>query len=367
MDISSVIAQNIVFELKKVIKHEINFMNNQSIIIASTDEKRINEFHEGAYTVIKTEKPLIIEHDNQYVGSKKGINMPILFDGSIIGVIGITGKRKEVEKNGAIIKKMTEILVKEDYLKEITFKESERSRYILNHILNKHLLRNTELSPDIFHYDYSKGHFCIIGSYQSKNISDSDWKDIQRLLNRHRLRNEQIISAIVNQRLYIYIEISVVENIEEWLSSLAKEIKIHTNKKISFGVGPVAKSLTEANKSFSYATNALEWNLNHKKTAYLSFDKMNIGLLIGSIDKDYKKIIQTKILSSIPENEYEELKEILLIYGEKNKSVQAASNFLFIHKNTFQYKLNKIHEYTGFNPRILNEYVCLYIAFLLDY
>lgn len=366
MDISSVIAQNIVFELKKVINQEINFMNRQSIIIASTDEKRINQFHEGAFTVIKTKKPLLIAHDKQYVGSKKGINMPIVFDNSIIGVIGITGEREDVEKNGMIIKKMTEILVKEDYLSEVTFKENERSRYILNRILNKHLYKSSELPADLFQYDYSKEHFCIIGSYQSTKMDDSAWDDIHRLLNRHRLKNEQIISHIIDQKLYMYIESSTIPDIESWLASLASEIESHTKTAFFFGIGPLASSLSAANKSFHYALNTLAWNLNYKKTAYLFFDQMDIGLLITSIDPDRKKMIQKQILSFIPEAEYEELKTVLFVYGEMNKSVQAAADYLFIHKNTFQYKLNKILEYTGYNPRILNEYVCLYLAFLLD-
>lgn len=366
MDISSVIAQNIVSELKNVIKQEINFMNRDSIIIASTDENRINQFHEGAFTVIKTKKPLLIHHDKQYVGSKKGINMPIIIDGSIIGVIGITGEKEEVEKNGIIIKKMTEILVKEDYLKEVTFKESERSRYILNHILNKHLYKNSDSPTDLIQYDYSKEHFCIVGSYQSNNTTESAWDDIERLLNRHRLRNEQIISNIINQKLYLYVESSAINDIKPWLSSLAIEIKNHTKNAFSFGIGPLANSLSTANESFHYALNTLEWNLSYKKTAYLFFDQMDIGLLVTSINPAHKRMIQNQILSFIPEEEYEELKTVLLVYGEMNKSVQAASDYLFIHKNTFQYKLNKILEYTGYNPRILNEYVCLYLAFLLD-
>lgn len=50
-----------------------------------------------------------------------------------------------------------------------------------------------------------------------------------------------------------------------------------------------------------------------------------------------------------------------------NKSINKSADKLYIHKNSFQYKLNKLTQYTGYDPKILNDYVCLYIAFLLDY
>lgn len=43
MEISSIIAQEIVMELKGVLSQEINFMNSDSLIIASTDTTRIGD------------------------------------------------------------------------------------------------------------------------------------------------------------------------------------------------------------------------------------------------------------------------------------------------------------------------------------
>ena len=43
-------------------------------------------------------------------------------------------------------------------------------------------------------------------------------------------------------------------------------------------------------------------------------------------------------------------------------SINAASEKLFIHKNTLQYKLNKIAEKTGYNPRSIRHSSLFYIA-----
>ncbi|MCM1894391.1 MULTISPECIES: helix-turn-helix domain-containing protein [Dorea] len=38
---------------------------------------------------------------------------------------------------------------------------------------------------------------------------------------------------------------------------------------------------------------------------------------------------------------------------------------LYLHKNTLQYKLNRIHKITGLNPRKFQDAVLLYLAVLL--
>ncbi|UBX38311.1 helix-turn-helix domain-containing protein [Enterococcus lactis] len=36
-----------------------------------------------------------------------------------------------------------------------------------------------------------------------------------------------------------------------------------------------------------------------------------------------------------------------------------------VHKNTLQYRLNKLHSLTGYNPRNYDDYLILKLAFLL--
>lgn len=99
------VAQNIVERMKNIIHQEINFFSIKGVIIASTDPSRIGQTnHEGASTILKTKESVIIEYDNQYIGAKQGINLPVTIQNKIVGVIGITGKKEEVLQYGEIIK-----------------------------------------------------------------------------------------------------------------------------------------------------------------------------------------------------------------------------------------------------------------------
>lgn len=366
MEISAVIAQEIVLELKNVIEQDINFMNRKSIIIASTDLTRIGNFHGGAQTVIETNQPVIIDHDDEYTGSKKGINMPIAFENETIGVVGITGERVEVERNGIIIKKMTEILIREDFIKDINLKKHERSRYIINRIINYHGAKQLKTDSDIFYYDYSLSNFCIIGSFDTETTFDYSYDEVYRIIELHTVDNDKVISIIIDGKLYLYVQHDNPAYVFPWLTNLAKQISAYGETPFYFGVGPIANSLLSANTAFEYAADALDWNIKQVQKPFLDFNELDIGLLLTSIDEKRISIINKRVLSAIPQEEYSELRTILLIYGEFNKSVNQSAEKLYIHKNTFQYKLDKITEYTGYNPRVLNDYVCLYIAFLLN-
>jgi carbohydrate diacid regulator len=129
------LAQNIVEEMKIIINQDVNYFNKDAIIIASTDKDRIGNYHGGAKKVLTEKTNLLIRYDDEFEGAKKGINVPIYFMNEVVGVIGITGDKAEVEKYGLIIQRMTEILIKEAYLKEQENIHTESIRKYLEELL----------------------------------------------------------------------------------------------------------------------------------------------------------------------------------------------------------------------------------------
>ena len=133
MIISKRLAENVVQEMKSIIGKDMNFINSNGVIIASTDKSRINTYHEGGKEAIKNNDIIKIEEDGEYKGARKGLNLPLLLNGEIVGVIGISGEPKEIEKYGQIIKKMSEILIRENYM----YKKEEQDIEIEKIILEK--------------------------------------------------------------------------------------------------------------------------------------------------------------------------------------------------------------------------------------
>jgi len=76
----------------------INVMDTEGIIVASTEKHRIGTFHQGAREAVLTGKPVNIRKDqlDRYPGAKEGCNMPLRVNGSIIGVVGIYGDPDQI-------------------------------------------------------------------------------------------------------------------------------------------------------------------------------------------------------------------------------------------------------------------------------
>ena len=108
--------QKIVEELEGTIQKNINIMDETGCIIASSDLSRIGTYHSGAQRVIRQKlDELVISDADQYAGAKNGINLPIIIEEKIVGVVGITGEKEEVQILGKIIQKMTKILIMDSY------------------------------------------------------------------------------------------------------------------------------------------------------------------------------------------------------------------------------------------------------------
>lgn len=69
MRLSRTNAEKIVKELNTVIDQSVNMMNEEGIIIASTDQERVGQIHEGARKIIEQNlEELVIRPEDVYGG-----------------------------------------------------------------------------------------------------------------------------------------------------------------------------------------------------------------------------------------------------------------------------------------------------------
>ncbi len=93
MKVSRKQARDLIAEISAVVDIDINIMDDTGTIVASTDDERIDQFHEGAQMLIRDRRSeLIVHYDNEFRGCRKGINLPLIYKDKIIGVIGLTGR-----------------------------------------------------------------------------------------------------------------------------------------------------------------------------------------------------------------------------------------------------------------------------------
>ena len=116
MLISEEMAQKIVRTVLPVVHRNVNIMNREGIIIGTGHADRLNTFHKGALDVVLSGSVIEIYPDeiSCYPGALQGVNLPILLEGQIVGVVGVFGVPDEVRDTAHMVKLMTELILEQE-------------------------------------------------------------------------------------------------------------------------------------------------------------------------------------------------------------------------------------------------------------
>lgn len=363
MKLNYELAQKIVNKTMNVLGKNINIMNSQGIIIASGDNKRINMFHEVAYNVIKEKKPIMImgNETHLYKGVKAGINLPIYFHGDIIGVVGITGEVNEVSSYGELVKNFVELMLQEEFLnKQIELENRTRENFyqqlLSNSIEDKEMIEDRAellgIKTDIY-----RGVILIKPTIDNcKTLT----KEILTLYDYLDFKEEDCV--FIRGEFIVIIKVfktgdtdRVNRLILETAKSMEKEL-VKRNYNPFFGIGQPLKGLEKLYLSYQCAKYALKVgeklsNVYKKRIYYIT--RLNYDFFLPLIDKnmmDYyiKYLANGNINKIFSEKEIGHTIEALI---ENDLNISKTAEKLFIHRNTLLYRLNRIKELTGLNPK----------------
>ena len=81
------LATQIVDTVHDVCGHDINFINKNGIIYASTNTSRIGSFHEIGKKAADTKTVIEVQDNDHYEGTSSGVNIPVTHNGYLIAVI----------------------------------------------------------------------------------------------------------------------------------------------------------------------------------------------------------------------------------------------------------------------------------------
>ena len=365
-------AMQIVKEMSGIIHQHINMMDAKGYIIASTDSERIGKFHGSAYKIITQGlNQMVVENDIEYAGAKKGINLPIMLQNEIVGVIGITGERSEVEKYGQIIKRMTEILLVDIYMKEQqSLDEKIRNRYLDEWIFSE----NFQISKKFVNrgkalgIDISIPRRVIIFSIYKKNANDSVTED-QLLIDHVEKFVRQIISSEENniffrsgQKLIALVKSRANGEIKY----LSQNIQEQTREKydVLLCAGVDSERSGNVHQAYLQAEKALKTTYLIGKGSVKFYDDISVEIFLDEISKTSKEEYIKRIFSNFEPEEIMSSVKLLKIFYDSNGSITTAAQKLFIHKNTLQYKLKKLYSETNLDPRNMPDAALFYLAIL---
>lgn len=360
MNLSKQFAMQMVEELSAIISQHINLINREGVIIASTDKERIGSCHLGAKKIISEGLPiLIIESDDEYGGSKKGINLPITVEGEIVGVIGITGDRHRVEKFGEIIRKFTEMYIRDENVKQLRSQEEKmQSRFLENWFINPNTVLETNFHETALSLgvDLSVKRRIVIASFVSRETTDIK-RDQDRLdeatayLRSSLCKHPGSYYLRIGTKLVFFILDLPDDRLKEKCTKLIKIIHDNYQWDICIGLDGGSMHYKQIHLAFLQAQKALNSAMTIQRQSLMSYKDLHVELFLNEIPLAVRQEFIDKIFKGMRKDEVSEAMRLLEILYANNGSIEKTANVLFIHKNTLQYKLNRLHELTGYNPR----------------
>lgn len=353
------IAETIVEEASLRVNRNVNIMNRNGLIIATCDESRLNQIHEGAIKVLQSNQPLYIypKEGKEYAGVKPGVNLPIVFQEQMIGVIGITGNPDEISEISQLVKMMTELMIHQNHIQsQFEWKQRTHDMVFIQ------LLKKEFSSKDItrltsgLDFEWTPEFRTLI--VQLKDRSTSNQTLVERLENTIG-QNKGFIGFINVNRLCIILTDTARTDIEKKIDAV---YNVLTNLNLTFRLSyslPFNK-LEDFRASFLDCDLAL--SISDPQRDIISFENIEARALIYRLDQQTSERFAKRILKNLDEVNV----KTLTTFFDHNLNIQKAADHLYVHRNTLIYRLNKIAERTGLDPRKFDHALSLQLALWID-
>jgi len=131
------LAQDIVDRAMAILPCNVNVMDYLGIIIGSGDAERLYTRHEGAQLVLANHRVVEIDASTaqQLNGVKPGVNLPLMLDQKLVGVLGITGEPEQVRVYAELVKMTAEMLMEHRRQQADQQWRQQRSEDLLSRLL----------------------------------------------------------------------------------------------------------------------------------------------------------------------------------------------------------------------------------------
>ena len=331
-----VIGFKIVKELSELIDNDVVVIDHNGFIIASTEPKRLNQFHEGS--MIAMRKKEVVHMTKEMAASlkdvKEGMVMPLVIEGSSIGVIGVTGKPEEIEKYCKLVQRITQLFVVDFLQHQEQAREQRLFELFMIDLLNGNLhealiiQRAEPLDLDMSLYDR------IMIIQVGRRFELNEINELHHIQLIH--SQLKIVQWSFDQLVVLVPKVTrdhLAQSLQVFLRNIEKIYK--TDVLISVGN---SHPFTQLSLSYQQALMAL--NSSVRDTKIIFQEDLKLELLLTSLPKEMALEYVHRTLGNLLHDH--ELLHNLECWLLSNGSLHDIAETLHIHKNTLKYRLKKI-------------------------
>ena len=351
------LAQDIVDRAMAILPYNVNVMDYLGIIIGSGDAQRLCTRHEGAQLVLANGG--VVEIDSRAAGTmggvKPGVNLPLMLDHKLVGVLGITGEPEEVRVYGELVKMTAEMLMEHRRQQADRQWRLQRSEDLLARLLWQECpdslleeARQLGLQPQLAR----QAVLIQIGEQAEFAAQLSAW-----LSSRH----ADSWCVLREPTLLYWCRTAAKDRDDE---ALLRQFDEHAWPVLRMATVEPSADLPGLRAACVAARDLLEY-ASHARPAQrlLRLADHRLPLLFWRHRGDWLAAEVAEPVGRL--HNHPQLRETLAAWLAHNGESQACAEALSIHRNSLRYRLDKIGEITGCNPYRTDDLLRLYLGMQL--
>ncbi|TVP15217.1 sugar diacid recognition domain-containing protein [Shewanella sp. KCT] len=372
------LAQQIVDRTMAIIGHNINVMNSQGVILGSGEPHRIGSTHEGALLAISQNRTVELNSASaaSLQGVKPGINLPLHYQGEIIGVIGITGEPEHLKAFGELLKMTAEMIVEQaNSLDVAQWRARQQEEFILQLIKPEGRdLNHLKIWAQRLDIDLEMPRVAAvlrISDDAGDELANSQLKTVLHLLETPSRGN---LIAMTSMTELVILKPAFLDG-KAWsaeaeslrIDRLLKRLPSELNARLKISLGHYFPATMDINRSYQTALETLNLGqqLHPEQSKYLYEDHALLVMLSG-LKHDWRgEQLLRPFQRLIDRDKNALLRKTLASYLGHFGDQQACAKALFIHRNTLRYRLDKIAQITKVDIQKLDGLLQLYLGQVL--
>jgi carbohydrate diacid regulator len=387
--LSPSLAQEIARDTSAVIGFNVLITDAEGVVIGSGDDSRVGSFHEASVEVIRTRE--LAAHSasqaQQLRGVRPGITLPVIMDGQAVGTVGITGPPVQVRRFGLLVKRQTEILLRESVmLRSRLLAERAAERLFADvasydpHVVEGEFLvfRAAELGFDLRLRRLAVAFEIAVPGADNRR-QGAPGRDMV-LVRSELLRTvrevfagpQDIVASTAPGRIGVLHRLPTgrpVTSLVDDCRRVADVIAAQDGLTTRVGIGEPADTVVGLHESYQDARDALRLGarLAGGPAIHLIADLRVHQVLTAAGQPARNRLLDLTAAALRAEPDWPLLRDTITAWCESGFNLVRASAALHIHRNTMVYRMNKIEQITGRPLRDHRTTMALYLACLADH
>ncbi len=385
--LTSSLAQSVAAENAAATGLGILITDPGGTVIGSSDPTRLGSFHEASVEVVRTRLPAshTVEQAAALRGVRPGLTLPLLVGGDAVGTVGITGSPTRIRRFGPLVRRHTEILLRESAALRSQFARERAAEDLIRDLADDDHDEpgSTDLRDRVRDLGcrVNASRIAIVFATNQTRVRDDEQAlvsssprvELFRAVRDHYTLREDISAQLTPSRfvvlhhLHVQDERTVGAAVSD-ARSLVVNLRARHPVGLRAALGSVSQTIAGLRPSLHDALDALALGTRVDPTAVVHrIDRLRMHQVLTAAGREARSRLGTSYLSELRAlSDWHELRHTIIAWCESGFRLVDAARALHVHRNTVVYRIAKIERISGRDLRWYPDCLTIYMACLAD-